>query len=196
MIRKPVFFAAKNFFFYKKKIFWNFSKHGHNGQTFDNQNKREKTITFQCCLESLENCIVWFLCSLKVWPIQYFVDKDVSAILYLKLCHAYAFKTSHEEHFQMVKKEIVIKKAFPVYFQPMCDLIITNVRPICPTTSQTQEWFCCTLSHSLWWSACEQQKTQSFPRPNKKKKSHFFSSNESKQACLFCNVYSYEQWYF
>ena len=26
----------------------------------------------------------------------------------------------------MVKKEIVIKKAFPVYFQPMCDLIITT----------------------------------------------------------------------
>ena len=131
MIRKPVFFAAKNFFFYKKKIFWNFSKHGHNGQTFDNQNKREKTITFQCCLESFENCIVCFLCCLKAWPIQYFVDKNVSAISYLKLCHAYAFKTSHEEYFQIVNKEIAFKKAFPVYFQPMCDLIITNVRPIC-----------------------------------------------------------------
>ena len=40
---------------------------------------------------------------------------------------------SHEEHFQIVNKEIAFKKAFPVYFQPMCDLIIDiNVLPICP----------------------------------------------------------------
>ena len=33
---------------------------------------------------------------------------------------------SHEEYFQIVNKEIAFKKAFPVYFQPMCDLIITT----------------------------------------------------------------------
>ena len=52
---------------------------------------------------------------------------------------------SHEEYFQIVNKEIAFKKAFPVYFQPMCDLIITTYVLFVPEgrpkrKKQKEEW--------------------------------------------------------
>ena len=194
MIRKPVFCSEQFLFFYKKKIFWNFLKHGHDGQAFDNQNKREKTIMFQYCLQGFENCIVCFLCSLEAWPIQYFVDKDDSAISYLKLCHAYAFKMSHEEHFQIVIKEIAFKKAFPVYFQPMCDLIIANVLLICPVDpSPKRKNGSVVLCHTL----TTKYTLVPMPKQNKEKSFFFQRMKANKFVYLQCMfIWTIEQWHF
>ena len=91
---------------------------------------------------------------------------------------------SHEEHFQIVIKEIAFKKAFPVYFQPMCDLIIANVLPICPVDpSPKRKNGSVVLCHTL----TTKYTLVPMPKQNEEKSFFFFSfsTNESKQVCLF-----------
>ena len=150
---------------------------------------------FQYCLQGFENCIVCLLCSLEAWPIQYFVDKDDSAISYLKLCHAYAFKMSHEEHFQIVNKEIAFKKAFPVYFQPMCDLIIDiNVLPICPVDpSPKRKNGSVVLCHTL----TTKYTLVPMPKQNEEKSFFFQRMKANKFVYLQCMfIWTIEQWHF